>query len=147
MRETERPELSLDGLYGLQGDSVCAPTSLCVCVWVACVRRVVRLLPLVCVCVCSVVPVGSARGIRLTDVTVSPLYAGIQTRRIHLFSPITQCFHALKQSDRSIKDQTVTMNAQQLAVYTFGNNSVVKLLNLSLSFYSLIYNYILKLLI
>lgn len=43
--------------------------------------------PFVCMCVSLCVPCGSrgqAEGIRLTDVTVS-LYAGIQTRHIHLF--------------------------------------------------------------
>lgn len=52
----------------------------CVCVGSMCKASVA---PLVCLCV----PCGSrgqAEGIGLTDVTVS-LYAGLQTRHIHLF--------------------------------------------------------------
>lgn len=80
--ERRRPELSLGGLYGLKG-KVCVCICLrrvCVCVGSMCKASVA---PLVCLCV----PCGSrgqAEGIGLTDVTVS-LYAGLQTRHIHLF--------------------------------------------------------------
>lgn len=77
-------ELSLDGLYGLEGKAVCVCVRLClqrVCVGSMCKASVARL---VCMCVFVCVPCGphgQTQGIKLTDVTVS-LYAGVQTRHI-----------------------------------------------------------------
>ncbi len=69
MRERERPELSLDGLYGLKGEKVCVCVCVCVCtlmsamcVWIACVRHLwLHLCVCVCVCVSHVVPVGKPK--------------------------------------------------------------------------------------